>query len=269
MNTRNFCLTDFGLNDWERIVHDSSYVRGGAQSLEVCPETGRQHHQVFIQTMRETTGSALYKKLKMKDQKYIPCNGTVQQNIDYVSGMCPKKGNKLNSTFKQFGIIKTMGGKLSELHDMMVEGCTEMELMNANPRLHLRYGKGLMNQKFLYDAERAHKWRDVYVEYKWGPPRTNKTRDYYEKYPDAWFVKAYQLQNGWWDGYAGEDIVILDEYDSTVKLELMEDMFEGYRMRLKVKGAHIYAAWTKIYVTSNYPPEHWHQDHEEVTRPLG
>ena len=52
------------------------------------------------------------------------------------------------------------------------------------------------------DAETPHRWI-------WGPAGTGKTRSVWLEYPDLY----PKMANKWWDGYQGEETVLIDDFD--------------------------------------------------------
>lgn len=85
-----------------------------------------------------------------------------------------------------------------------------------------------------------------------GPPGTGKSLYARQKYPSH-FLKAL---NHWWDGYTGEEIVLLDEWELTSgkflghHLKLWADR---YPFRPEVKGSFLPPQRPKtIIITSNY-----------------
>lgn len=92
---------------------------------------------------------------------------------------------------------------------------------------------------------------DVKGEWIHGPPGTGKTHTAHSWNPDA-YVKA---QNKWWDGYTGQQVVILDDLDTPVLghyLKIWADKWKSYG---EVKGGQVALRYTKFIVTSNYTPE--------------
>jgi len=89
----------------------------------------------------------------------------------------------------------------------------------------------------------------------WGPPGTGKSRKARDMFPDA-YIKAL---NHWWDGYAGEEVVIIDEW------ELGSGKFLGhylkiwadrYPFKMEVKGSSLpLQRPKKIVITTNYSIE--------------
>lgn len=86
-----------------------------------------------------------------------------------------------------------------------------------------------------------------------GQPGTGKTKWAWDNYPDL-YVKDL---NKWWDGYHGQDAVLLDDWDPrqnilTQKLKIWADR---YPFRAETKGGSLMARPSTIIVTSNYSIE--------------
>lgn len=88
----------------------------------------------------------------------------------------------------------------------------------------------------------------------WGPPGVGKSRTARALLPNAYWKAVSQ----WWDGYSGQDEVILDDLDRSANfstLHLLKIWTDGYTFRGEVKGGHVNCVYTKLIVTSNYLPE--------------
>jgi hypothetical protein len=85
-----------------------------------------------------------------------------------------------------------------------------------------------------------------------GPPGTGKSRKARDKFPNAYFKAV----NHWWDGYAGEETVIIDEWEVGSgkfighHLKIWSDR---YPFKMEVKGSSLPLQRPKrIIVTTNY-----------------
>lgn len=88
----------------------------------------------------------------------------------------------------------------------------------------------------------------------WGAPGTGKTRWAWEHYPDLYVKDA---GNKWWDGYHGQETVLLDDWDPrneilTQKLKIWADR---YPFRAECKGGSMMARPKRVIITSNYSIE--------------
>jgi ATP-dependent 26S proteasome regulatory subunit len=91
----------------------------------------------------------------------------------------------------------------------------------------------------------------------YGPPGTGKTHLVHSLFPGC-FVKQ---QNKWWDGYQGEEVVLLDDLDSNVLGHYLKIWMDKWPARGEVKGGTIPLRHRRFIVTANYlPSELWPED---------
>jgi len=105
-----------------------------------------------------------------------------------------------------------------------------------------------------YARERSRGFRKIEVIVHWGDAGTGKTRGPMEEGA----FKFTDYDDHWWDGYQGEKVLLLDDFYGGVKWCTLLHWLDGYQVRLKIKGGHTYAQWTKVYITSNKRWDDWY-----------
>lgn len=147
-------------------------------------------------------------------------------------------------------------------------------LLSAEPKELVDTGEiGLLQLKSLLENKRLYAMLEPVPKiiprtcyWIWGPPRAGKSyavRAVYDVYEKS--------MNKWWDGYAGEDVVLLDDFDKhgTCLGHYLKIWADNYRFNAEIKGGTIIPTYKKFIITSNYQIEDIFEDSELVGAIMG
>lgn len=148
-------------------------------------------------------------------------------------------------TAKEKGI--TQKDKWAEIKASAQDG----RLDDIDPKIFVLHYRTLMNISKDYapmppDAD------DTTGEWYYGDSGTGKSRKARDDNPDAYLKMA----NKWWDGYRGEEVVIIEDFDINHKVlgYHLKIWADRYAFPAEVKGGKINIRPKKIIITSNYHP---------------
>lgn len=138
------------------------------------------------------------------------------------------------------------------------EGSTMPELRRSQTHVCAKYHK--FCEAYVADVQRSiiPAWREITVNVYWGHTGMGKTRRVYYEHPDVYKVDPAAIL--WWDGYVGQDVVLIDDFDGWIPIGNMLNILDGYPLRLPVKGGFCYAAWQTVFITANTSPEEWYHE---------
>lgn len=172
--------------------------------------------------------------------------GTGIQNYTY----CSKDGD-----FTEHGVRPKGQGKRTDIdvvcEDISKGGFGMKQCIEKYPAQVVKFGNGLERIIQHYQPRRSFKTE---VWWFWGPTGSGKSRWAWEKEPDAYMKSS---SHKWWDGYIGQESVILDDYRPCKEMpfNFMLNLMDRYPLSVERKGGMIEFITKRIYVTSPYCPE--------------
>lgn len=223
----------------------------GCFSQEVS-STGTPHLQGYLhfENARFYPNQKLRKFANSKIHDAIARASPIQ-NRNYCSGLHVKKGNTLNPTFWEFGDVPVQGGRtdwkqaLEQARDVGVYAALE-----AQPHL-IPNVRALERVRQL---SRTSKMRKMNVIVLHGPTGTGKSYAAWSAFPDLYTKPDGQ----WWDGYDGQKVVLLDDFNGDVPITTLLKWLDPYPLQLPIKGAFVAAQYETVIITSNRPPYEWY-----------
>ena len=216
------------------------------------------HTHIFIATKTPVRFSTM--KNRFPEAHIEKAHGTAQQNRDYVakSGKWaddPKADTSVPGTFEELGTLPDEPGQgyrsdISELYEMICDGMTNAEIMEADPELAIHISRMDKIRQDIMEARYRDEWRDLKITYIYGATGTGKTRGVMEKhgYSKVYWVTDYKHP---FDRYHAEPILCFDEFRSSLMVGEMLDYLDGYPINLPARYAQRVACFTEVYIISN------------------
>jgi len=94
----------------------------------------------------------------------------------------------------------------------------------------------------------------------WGAPGLGKTRKARAIAPaDAYWLSRPAGTTCWFDGYMGQETVVIDEFYGWISLDLLCRLLDRYPLQVETKGGSTPFVARNVIITSNVPPEQWYK----------
>lgn len=137
---------------------------------------------------------------------------------------------------------------------MVEDGASDGEIMRAYPSAMNHLKNIEQARQTLLEEKYGEEWRNVDVAYIWGKTGVGKTRSVVEKhgYRNVFRVTNYTHP---FDGYKGQDVILFDEFRSSLKFSDMLSYIDGHPVMLPCRYSDKVACYTKVYIISNIPLE--------------
>lgn len=211
-------------------------------------QCGTPHLQGFLHFRSKKRLSAL-KKIFQRAH-WEKARGSDAENKEY----CSKEGNVLTMVGHPCGSNTT--SDLAEAVAAVHAGRRMIEIARDFSEAYVKYGAGLHRLHLLI----GNRPRDFKTEVTvlWGPPGKGKSRWAAELPGD----KYYKMKGDWWDGYTGEEIVVIDDFYGWLPYCELLRLMDRYPHKVPFKGGYMEFTSKHIVITSNSPPMDWYKSIE-------
>lgn len=269
--SRKFQLT---LNNPEKHDWSHGYIKNALHTFSgllywcLCDEIGQEgtpHTHVFVVFKNAVEFKSLQKPFLGAHIEAVA--GSNQENRDYIrkEGKWEedkKKETNLPETFEEYGELpsdRAQGKKISaEIFELIKQGKSNFEIMDLYPTAMNSLEKIERARQTILEEQYKKVFRKVEVTYIWGKTGVGKTRGVMEKYDYNVYRVIDYLHP--FDGYKGQDVILFDEFRSSLPIGEMLTYLEGYPLALPCRYANKQACYTKVYLISNIPLEQQYQN---------
>lgn len=93
----------------------------------------------------------------------------------------------------------------------------------------------------------------------WGEPGTGKTRQVWDLGLSVYALPQPQGSSVWFDGYTGQDVLLLDDFYGWLPLHLLLKLGDRYPLSVPIKGGMVRFVSKFLYITSNKPWTEWYK----------
>jgi len=222
---------------------------------EICSTDG-EHYQGYVEFKNAKSIKAAQAALGLSDKnKFFKRKGSPSQAADY----CGEDGKDLWGETEEFGERRAdpNPGERTDISHMkraIDEGASELDCWELDFNTMSKYYKGM---GIYMDLKKRAVHRTDMTEGFWyhGDTGAGKSHKAFENFdPETHYVVP--LDDKWWDGYTGQETVIVNEFRGEIPYRRMLDLTDKWPTSVPRRGREPMPFTSKkIIVTSALPPE--------------
>lgn len=192
-------------------------------------ENGTPHLQGAVVFANALTMKGIKKRLG-KRAHVEKMRGTWEESVTY----CTKDADVL----RHDGEPPSTQGKrndIAEFTEAIANGLTEVEAYEQFPGMMAKYPKYYGGYK---DAKQRATYRSTMTKctWYWGETGTGKSHQAFENYdPATWYVHE-DSDKGWWDGYDGQETVVINEYRGKIDYAQLLSLIDKWPKKVSRRG---------------------------------
>lgn len=240
--SRLMCFTWF---HEDPIVFNPNSMTYLAYGHETCPSTGRGHLQGWVLWKNARWHFSVRKQFKAF---FVCCKGSIDQQDAY----CSKE-----STLTTFGERPKQGLRLdlkAQIEGILEGAVTADEIAVTMPEQYHQYGRTFHRVEDIY-LRKKFRTEMTTCEWIWGPTGVGKSHKAFEGYdPSSHYL--WRHDNGWWEGYVGQDTVIINDFRGEIKYSELLQLIDKWPFFVKRRNREPVPFISRhVIITSSGRPE--------------
>lgn len=209
--------------------YDDKRVKYLGYGEEICPTTQKKHWQGFVYFFDKVSIRTAQMLLKIGKSHMEKIMSDFAHNEAY----CSKENH-----YHHFG-TKPQQGKRYDLEmlrdEVMMGKQTVDEICVAQPNMYHQYGRTLERLEQIKNQNIYRQWMTT-CDWVYGKTGTGKSHYAFQNYnPNTHYILNLQ-DNGFWDGYKGQPIVIINEFRGQIPYGELLDLIDKWPKTVKIKG---------------------------------
>lgn len=167
-----------------------------------------------------------------------------------------KDDTAVEGTRFEFGKIKKTGSQVD--WQAVRAAAREGRFDTIDDSVYMRYTSNILRVHALHARPQLRPEIELGKVY-WGPTNTGKShRAYEEALASTGGTYFKSPTNKWWDGYQGEENVIIDEFTGMIAIEHLLKWMDKWPCCVEIKGGTTPLRAVRFWITSNLCPLEWY-----------
>lgn len=166
-----------------------------------------------------------------------------------------KHGTQVPNTFVEYGDRPPdpqpgFRSDIAQVYTLITEGKSNAEIIADNPDLAIHINRMDKIRTDFLESQYRNTFRELFVTYTFGPTASGKTRSVLEKYGYSSVYRVTDYVHPF-DRYSSEQVILFDEFRSSIRIQEMLIYLEGYPLNLPARYAQRVACYTEVFLISN------------------
>lgn len=251
------------LGDWKQAPDQNDHVAHGpgfryAIVAVERGESGTPHLQCYFEWSKPLRVGQVKTRLG-SGRWHVECRrGTVEQAVSYCEKSDPCPWTYGTDPRKDGSVGQGARSDLAAVAEAIRLGAGPRQVFETNGAAFIRYHRGILAAVNVVQRSRSSHTNVVWLFGKTGAGKSRKAHAEAEGfYPGN--VGYVQDPSGiWFDGVCGSSkAVVWDEFNGKVGLPLLLRILDRYPLQLPVKGSWINFQARILWITSQFPPQHY------------